>query len=182
MATLTFDQKRMLLAYKTFYDEPYIVANSQKNTDIHVIAQKMCYILKLMGINIGDYSYSWNTYGPFSPGLLVLLRTIDRSPEDIESFYASSEESGHILNQETRNKIIHIKNALKIDEHTNDRLNWVELLGSLIYLANVELPGESCDKVFERLKTYKGIEMDSKEKGNIWKMLEMEKLLTATAR
>ena len=30
MATLTFDQKKMLLAYKTFYGEPYIAPSSQK--------------------------------------------------------------------------------------------------------------------------------------------------------
>ena len=182
MATLTFDQKKMLLAYKTFYGEPYIAPSSQTNTDIHVISQEMCFILKMKGVNIGDYSYSWNTYGPFSPGLLVLLRTMDRIPSEIENFYISSEEYGYILNQETRNKIIHIKNALKIDEHTNDRLDWVELLGSLVYLANVELPGASCDEVFKRLKMYKGIEPDGIDKKSIWEMLKTEKLLATTGR
>lgn len=182
MATLIFDQKRMLLAYKTFYGEPYIAPSSQRNTDIHVISQEMCFLLKMIGINIGDYSYSWNTHGPFSPGLLVLLRTMDRIPNEIENFYISFEEYGYILNQEARNKIIHIRNALKINEHLNDRLDWVELLGSLVYLANVELPGASCDEVFERLKMYKGVEINSIEKKSIWEMLKTEKLLAATAR
>ena len=93
MSKLNFDQKRILVAFERFLGSRYNThAGENGNTCMHVETQKMCYLLKKAGVEIGDFSYSWNFKGPFSPGLLVLLRSIDRKDADVAEFYENAEE------------------------------------------------------------------------------------------
>lgn len=103
MAKLSFNQKKTLAAYETFFGSEYsATSNDGNNTELHVEVQKMCYLLKIAGIEIGDFNYSWNFRGPFSPGLLVLLRSIDRIGHQVSDFYADSEEKEKVLSENAK--------------------------------------------------------------------------------
>ena len=94
---------------------------------MHIETQKMCYLLKMAGIEIGDFDYSWNFRGPFSPGLLVLLRSIDRKATEVTEFYENSEEKEKLLDG-LKTKIYELQKNLEIDKHLDQKEQWVEVL------------------------------------------------------
>ena len=156
MVVLSFDQKRLLAAFECFvgkkYETPYTLGGN--NTSMHVEAQKMCYLLKLIGIEIGDFNYSWNDRGPFSPGLLVLLRSIDSCREEVELFYNDSEEKEKYI-KNVKSEIEDLRKRLDMSENFCNSEQWIEILGSLAYLARTVLPGAGFEYVSSYLKKRK---------------------------
>lgn len=51
--------------YRKVYNETFIYGK----LDHRIKLQKAVYILENMGVHVGDYSFSWNKYGPYSLGL-----------------------------------------------------------------------------------------------------------------
>lgn len=59
MTALNFNQKKTLVAYERFYGNRYCAySDTCDNTDIHNAVQMMCYLLKVAGIEIGNFDYS----------------------------------------------------------------------------------------------------------------------------
>lgn len=156
MGTLRFDQKRLLAAFECFLGEKYKTPHTtgDNNTSMHVEAQKMCYLLKLIGIEIGDFSYSWNSRGPFSPGLLVLLRSIDSCHKEVDLFYKKSEEKEKYL-KNIKSEIEDLRKKLDMDGNCSNSEPWIEILGSLAYLSRTVLPGADFECVSSYLKKRK---------------------------
>lgn len=156
MVVLSFDQKRLLAAFECFvgkkYETPYTLGGN--NTSMHVEAQKMCYLLKLIGIEIGDFNYSWNDRGPFSPGLLVVLRSIDSCREEVELFYNDREEKEKYI-KNVKSEIEDLRKRLDMSENFCNSEQWIEILGSLAYLARTVLPGAGFEYVSSYLKKRK---------------------------
>ena len=180
MSKLDFDQRTILALYKVVFKEFYPAIESLADTnmtDTHIETQKMCYLLKLRGIEVGDFDYSWNTRGPFSPGLLALLRSMDTKPKEIREFYSSPEQQRTIIPYNVTEKVNSIIKALHFDEHMEDRLDWVELLGSLAYLSNSVLPGAPFDLVNERLVSKKTQYSDIATNRTAWSFLKKAEML-----
>lgn len=156
MATLSFDQKRLLAAFECFVGKKYETpqTSGSNNTSMHVEAQKMCYLLKLIGIEIGDFNYSWNERGPFSPGLLALLRSIDSNHEEVDSFYSDSKEKDKYI-WNVKSEIEELSNSLGMDKNSCNSVAWIEILGSLAYLSRTVLPGADFEYVSSYLKERK---------------------------
>ncbi len=107
--------------YKKVYDEPFIY--NELNHRIKL--QKAVYILENMGIYVGDYSFSWNKYGPYSLGL------------DSDAQKCSSHEE-----QDVTFSDIAEKGFKKIKEYIKENKSytcvcWMECIASLYYLKNV---------------------------------------------
>ena len=87
--------------------------------------QKAVYLLENMGVYIGDYSFSWDTYGPYS---LSLDCTASQIRENDEIFHPFSEFA-----EECFGKVKNIVNQ----NSQYDCAIWMECVASLHYLKNV---------------------------------------------
>lgn len=177
MPNLTFNQRTVVDLYPQFYESSYPEQLSQGDvTRVHINAQKMCYLLKKIGINIGDYSYSWNFHGPFSPGLLVLLHSLDAQKENVQS-YCDCTEHPAIFSNDDQEKISSLIQNLRLKEHSGNRSNWMELLGSLVFLSHSVLPGEDFANVTKELKNRKPQFDDDVRNREAWDVLKSANLL-----
>lgn len=165
MKSLTYDQKLILLLYKRFYKKQYPIDNEM--TQVHINAQKMCFLLQLKGIDIGEFGYSWNHYGPFSPGLLAVLRSIDTNKELVNEYYKSNNK----LTEEDDKKVSILIHDILLDKHNHDIEDWMELLGSLAFLSNYVLPGEVFNRVEIELNKKKARFNDSITNKKAWDTL-----------
>lgn len=178
MATLDFDQKKTLVAYERFYGNRYNTHSEEiNNTEIHVETQKMCYLLKVAGVEIGDFDYSWNFKGPFSPGLLALLRSIDRKDSDVLEFYEETSDKERFLSEQIT-KIDELREKLEIDAHQGQNVQWVEILGSLTYISRAMLPGATFEVVNRRLIQEKAEYCDENMNRHAWDLLNNANLLS----
>lgn len=178
MTTLSYDQKKTLVAYEHFYGNRYNTHSEEpNNTGMHVETQKMCYLLKVAGVEIGDFDYSWNFKGPFSPGLLALLRSMDRKNSDVLEFYEKvSEKEKYLSGQVSR--IDELREKLEINKHRRDYVQWVEILGSLTYISRVMLPGAAFEAVNQRLIQEKSEYSDNYVNRHAWNLLNEANLLS----
>lgn len=177
MPNLTFNQRTVVDLYSQFYESSYPEQLSQGDvTRVHINAQKMCYLLKKIGINVGDYSYSWNFHGPFSPGLSVLLHSLDAQEENVQN-YCDGREHPAIFSNDDQQKIASLIQNLRLKEHDCDRSKWMELLGSLAFISHSVLPGEDFANVEKVLKSRKPQFADDAQNREAWEVLKSASLL-----
>ena len=174
-------KKRTLATYERFFGERYDTHSGESsNTQMHVRTQKMWYLLKMAGVEIGDFDYSWNFKGPFSPGLLVLLRSMDRKDTEVQNFYGNDSDRGKFLaGQET--KVDYLRRQLEIDEHRGQYVQWVEILGSLAYISRTMLPRAGFKAVNQTLVREKPEYRDEDVNRHAWNLLYKTKLLSPMA-
>lgn len=168
MINLVYDQKLLLAAYQLFYGERYTAECKEK-------AMQMVYLLQLAHVDIGGFDFSLNQY-PYSPGLLFLLRQLDRKENDIYLFYNDTTNKEIIIGK-YRNVIIQIRGFLSILEHISDSLSWVTLLSTMAYTSRSLLPGLGFDIVCKRVKDQINTTFDEASMRTAWSALCNAKLL-----
>lgn len=167
---LSFNQRMILTLYPKFYGIKYQCGVAQKEvTQEHINVQKMCYLLKRFDIPVGSYGYSWDTYGPFSPGLQVTLHDLDMKGEDVDAYY---DENTELFSEEECDKINRLIDILQLAEHDDERGRWMELLGSIAFLSYSVLPGEDFACVNHELVTRKEYFNDEDKDREAWNILE----------
>lgn len=107
--------------YKKIYNEPFIYDQLESRIKL----QKAVYLLENMGVQVGDYSFSWNKYGPYSLGLDSDAKNCSTSDEKEVVFSSFAERSFEKVRSYIRQKINY------------DCVHWVECISSLHYLKNV---------------------------------------------
>lgn len=107
--------------YRKIYDEPFVY----DQLDSRIKLQKAVYLLENMGVHVGDYSFSWNKYGPYSLGLDSDAQNCSNKEEKVVIFSPFAEKSFE-----------KIKNFVK-QQFGYDSVQWVECITSLHYLKNV---------------------------------------------
>ena len=179
MNNLSYDQKLILLLYKLFYQTQYptVLLKDEERTKTHINAQKLCFLLKLNGLDIGDFGYAWNFRGPYSPGLLVVLRSLDANIESVKDYYTSDEKLDKLLTDEEHKRVRTLIRDLLISKHRNDKSSWMELLGSIAFLSNSVLPGEDFDRIEEELHSRKDQFNDSENNRAAWDALSKAGIL-----
>lgn len=87
--------------------------------------QKAVYLLENMGVAVGDYSFSWDSYGPYSLSLDCEASQLDESKSQEFSFSSFAEDAFNRLKEivETNTKY--------------DVSSWMECIASVHYLKNV---------------------------------------------
>ena len=107
--------------YRKVYDETFEYSSFEKRIKL----QKAVYLIENMGLNVGDYSFSWHKYGPYSLGL------------DCDALNADDSEEKEIIFSETAEAAFQkIKNfAQKAVSYSCDK--WMECIASLYYLKTV---------------------------------------------
>lgn len=177
MGRLNFTQKTFLTTYKIFTGNNYKACpNSNDFSNIHNTAQSICYLMSLNvhAIEIGDFGYMWNGNGPYSSGLLALLRSLDRNGEKVEEFYRSgfSDFSNNGLSAEHISTVKRMKKTLVIQDHQESEYKWIRLLGALTYISRTMLPGAPFEVVNKELeKLSKNLESDKEISHHAWEIL-----------
>ena len=107
--------------YRKVYDESF----DYNELSHRIKLQKEVYILENMGIYVGNYSFSWNKYGPYSLGL------------DSDAQKCSSLKEHDIVFSDLAEKAFE-KIREYIKERTSyDCVSWMECIASLHFLKNV---------------------------------------------
>lgn len=168
---LNYDQKLTLAAYQYFFGNHYAISSGDSTTNNHVAAQKMCYLLKMAGIRIGDFEFTWNTKGPYSATYQALLRTLDRNQTEVAEFYEKTFAECSVYHKKEE-EIKKLRKKLEVDKHDSDYVKWVERLGSLAYIATTMLPGEDFSLINTRLIQKKDVFNNSKTNRHAWNLLK----------
>lgn len=186
MNNLSFDERAILTAYKRFYGECYPAVDSS-NTEAHVRAQKMSFLLSVGGVDIGEFGYSWNYYGPYSAGLQSKLRALDFHSKQVQDFYENNTNESLLFSDNDcpsalfselqKMKIDKLSEKLKIKEGQNNKNDWPELLGSVAFLAKSVYPGTDFETVNERLKALKDKFCNDQENLSAWNTLQAAGIL-----
>ena len=110
---------------KAIYEKVYGSPFSYDDFENRKKLQKAVYLLENMGVVVGDYSFSWDSYGPYSLGLDCEASQLDDAGVQEFSFSRFAVESFRRLKEiaETKTKY--------------DSSSWMECIASLHYLKNV---------------------------------------------
>ena len=107
--------------YRKVYNESFVYDNLESRIKL----QKAVYLLENMGVDVGDYSFSWNKYGPYSLGLDSDARNCSMKDEQKISFSSTAEHGFE-----------------KLREYINEQIGynctqWMECIASLHFLKNI---------------------------------------------
>lgn len=131
--------------YKRIYNED-IKANSFQD---RLMAQKTAYILREIGMNIGDYGYRWYKHGPYSQTVQddILFLT--------SKFYEVREEVERIeFTEAGENFINRFKEILGACSSYNIP-SWLEAVASVHYLQKYMVSVPTKEKVISKLQELK---------------------------
>lgn len=107
--------------YRKVYNEAFIY----NELDHRIKLQKAVYILENMGIHVGDYSFTWNKYGPYSLGLDSDAQKCSLKEEQDITFSEFAEAGFSRLSQYINRKMNYTC------------VHWLECIVSLHYLKTV---------------------------------------------
>lgn len=114
-----------------------------------IALQKTVYILMNMGVNVGDYSFEWGKYGPYSMAI------------DVDAFKSGGKElkSNIKFSDIAVAKMRIIANYIKEGQEKYDgytRTRWLECIASLHYLKYVLAINDSNKDILNDLCVRKG--------------------------
>lgn len=110
---------------KAIYEKVYGSSFTYEDFESRKKLQKAVYLLENMGVAVGDYSFSWDSYGPYSLSLDCEASQLDDAATQVFSFSSFAEDSFIRLKEiaEKRTKY--------------DSSSWMECIASMHYLKNV---------------------------------------------
>jgi len=110
---------------KAIYEKVYSDSFTYEDFENRKKLQKAVYLLENMGVAVGDYSFSWDSYGPYSLSLDCEASQLDEAKPQEFSFSRFAEES--------------FKRLKEIAEKSTkyDASSWMECIASIHYLKNV---------------------------------------------
>ena len=110
---------------KAVYERVYGSSFSYGDFENRKKLQKAVYLLENMGVTVGDYSFSWDTYGPYSLSLDCQASQLSEGNAPEFSFSKFAEDR--------------FKRLKDITERSTkyDLSSWMECVASLHYLKNV---------------------------------------------
>lgn len=107
--------------YKRIFGDSF----TYSNFDARIKLQKAVYLLENMGVTIGEYSFHWDTYGPYSLNL------------DYEaSQLGEMEPENYVFSKYAENSFDRLKSIAE-QQTKYDVTTWMECVASLHYLRNV---------------------------------------------
>lgn len=110
---------------KAIYEKVYGSSFTYTDFENRKKLQKAVYLLENMGVDVGDYSFSWDSYGPYSLSLDCEASQLDETKAQEFSFSSFAEDSFRRLKEI----------AEKCTRY--DASSWMECIASIHYLKNV---------------------------------------------
>lgn len=110
---------------KAIYEKIYSSSFTYEDFENRKKLQKAVYLLENMGVAVGDYSFSWDSYGPYSLSLDCEASQLNDTEVQEFSFSRFAEDS--------------FKRLKEIAEKSTkyDAVSWMECIASMHYLKNV---------------------------------------------
>lgn len=108
--------------------------------------QKVVYLLENMGVHVGNYSFTWNKYGPYSIAL------------DDDAYRCSQRENTRFVTftNEAQSAFEQIRNIIS-ERNVYEDFNWLECISSLHflkYVSHISLDDEVILKELVKRKKY----------------------------
>lgn len=122
------------------------------NFNQRVKLQKVVYLLENMGVHVGNYSFTWNKYGPYSIAL-------------DDDAYRCSQEKGIrsvTFTHEAKTAFDYIKSIIS-ERKVYEDFNWLECISSLHFLKYVSHISTDDEIVLKELVKRKNYLNDNKE-------------------
>ncbi len=116
--------------------------------DDRVMLQKAVFFMHELGVSCGDYTFSWDCYGPFSPDLSDDMKK--EVKDDIQVNFS----------QKAKGVIEKLKNLFGIQSDYTERY-WAETLASLYYLKNYMYPTSTDEAIVQKLEDIKRGSLDN---------------------
>lgn len=113
-----------------------------------VMLQKAVFFMHELGVSCGDYTFSWDCYGPFSPDLSDDMKK--EVKDDIQVNF--SKKANQVMGK--------LKNLFGIQSDYNERY-WAETLASLYYLKNYMYPTNTDEAIVQKLEVIKSGSLDN---------------------
>ena len=107
--------------YKKIYNEDFNYGELKHRIKL----QKAVYVLENMGVHVGDYSFSWDKYGPYSLRLDSDAKKCSLIKEQVVAFSQVAENAFAKMRD-------YINQCISYSCH-----EWMECIASLHYLSNV---------------------------------------------
>lgn len=131
----------MCILLKEIYREVYGETFSYSSLEARIKMEKAVYFLENMGLFVGDYSFSWDKYGPYSLAL------------DCDAQYCDSMAPQTVEFSSTAKSLFAKVRSFMSRENQYPDYRWVECIASLHYLKYVyHFPEE---KLLDELKSRK---------------------------
>ncbi|ULH19019.1 MULTISPECIES: hypothetical protein [Bacillus amyloliquefaciens group] len=100
---------------------------SVNSLDDRVIAQKIVYLAGQIGVQCGDYEFSWYKKGPYSPALTQILYNEKNNPTNINM-------NQFKIKDEVKKQLTPLKQAIEHNQIGLSEADWIELLASVHFL------------------------------------------------
>ncbi|MEC1262552.1 hypothetical protein P9D34_19425 [Bacillus swezeyi] len=100
---------------------------SVNSLDDRVIAQKIVYLAGQMGVQCGDYEFSWYKKGPYSPALTRVLYDERHNQSNIDT-------SQFKIKDALKDQLLPLKQAIEQNRLGLSEADWIELLASVHFL------------------------------------------------
>lgn len=127
-----------------------------------ILAQKTVYLLEAMGVYVGDYSFNWCKYGPYSIKLQDDI--LNSKTFDLESFK---------LSEFATEKINILKEILAKKDENFEEYRWMELVASLHFIKNYISNSSEKSAVLKFLKDNKPYFNDDRIINNAYENLDL---------
>ncbi len=138
----------MCVALNEIYREIYHESFDYGNFNNRKKLQKAVYLLETMGVSVGDYSFSWDKYGPYSLSL-------DYEAQKLVGFFGGE----FSFSQFAKSCFAEIRRFISVNTDY-ECTEWMECVASLHYLKNVFRIDKS--KLIEELQKRKPYLKNSK--------------------
>ena len=110
--------------YRGIYEENF----SYENFECRLKLQSAIYLMEAMGINVGNYSFSWSNLGPCSVNLDI---------EAIRADHAGISDDNNQQFSETAKNCMEKLHQIAFQADKNNRCEWMLRISSLHYLYKV---------------------------------------------
>src|SRR5437763_195639 len=114
---------------------------SLSDQENRVAVQKLIYLAQVYGIPMG-YSYSWDTFGPYSRALSDDLEDMRRNLTEVRKLAPQLDFKDEVLT-----RLLELKVALEVPAELPSETAWLEILSSLHMLARHMFPLEQVEQL-----------------------------------
>ena len=119
--------------------------------DNRIIMQKFVFLLGELGVSVGNYTFVWDKYGPFSQSLKNDISLIDTNDIYNEQFMDTA-----------KNAINFIKDIFNKNDTKYSKREWIENIASCVFMKKYLYPLNSWDDITNKIKRLKPYLSDNK--------------------
>lgn len=165
----------MLEVYRLVYGEEYAFKEPmEKDSEPHRKMQASCRLASLL-LLFPDFGFSMDEYGPYSAGVELALRQMDRSGKPLKPD-ADSRCIPPLTVVDIHERILNpLYRNVDIDEGHLTR--YLELAASLCHTAKVMLPGADTDMIVHRAMDGKGFPFSAQQATELLTRFQLAELI-----